>query len=229
MDLTEMICGWIGAGLSMFFFVSPIVPLIKLMKKEIEVKDIPGILLLCTLISCVLWTEYGIQIEKIHMWLCNGLGGSITIIWLMIYWVYFSNLEIIPSIVYNLLFLNMVGELFYICYFYAGLKYNDIVGYVSMVFNVLMFAAPGEKIFQVLKTNNLNILPIYSSICGTLCSSFWGVYGLAISDLKIIIPNGLGMLFSIMQIIVWIIVYKRRKNQPTLIEPISEEKDLYAI
>lgn len=226
MEMVGQVCGWVGSCISMFFFVSPIVQLLKLYKKEIKIKDIAGILLLCTLISCVLWAEYGIQSEKVQVWVCNSIGAGITIIWLIVYWIYFANCEIIRSIVYNVLFINVVGEIFYICYVFAGKEYNEIVGKVAMVFNVLMFAAPGEKIFQVLKSNDYNILPIYSSICGTCCSSFWGLYGLIVLDWNIFIPNILGLCFSIGQIIAWVIVYRRVKKNPQIIEPPSETQHL---
>ena len=39
-DLVGTIFGWIGTGISTYFFIAPIVPFMKLIKKEITVKKL---------------------------------------------------------------------------------------------------------------------------------------------------------------------------------------------
>ena len=38
--LGKAIFGWTGSGLAMFFYISPVVPIIKMMKKKLEVKNL---------------------------------------------------------------------------------------------------------------------------------------------------------------------------------------------
>lgn len=219
-SLVKDICGWIGSAIAMFFYISPVVPLIKVMKKEININEFPGILLLMSLMNCLLWCVYGIFIHEIPSWLCNGAGAATTLIWLIIYWIYFADCKWVPALVYNVLMINVVAEIFYLCYAVAGEEYFETVGWIAMVFNILMYAAPGEKIYRVIQTNNHNLIPIFSVIAGVFCSSFWGIFGLIIGKLSMIIPNVLGAVLSVLQIIVWTIY--RVKNKDPLIPIVND-------
>ena len=64
------------------------------------------------------------------------------------------------------------------------------------------------------KTGNFNLIPILSCIVGLLCSSCWLVFGIYTEDINVIIPNALGIVFSIFQITCWVIYYRRAKSDP---------------
>ena len=81
-----------------------------------------------------------------------------------------------------------------------------------MAFNILMYAAPGEKMITVIQTKNKELLPIYSSITGLACSLCWFMYGCYISTMSMIIPNGIGILCAILQIGVWLYAYFKAKG-----------------
>jgi hypothetical protein len=61
---------------------------------------------------------------------------------------------------------------------------------------------------------------------GLLCSTAWLIYGIYDSiNINIIIPNGLGVLFSVVQLICWIYFYKKAQQiQPELTSMILDEK-----
>jgi hypothetical protein len=66
----------------------------------------------------------------------------------------------------------------------------------------------------VFKTKDHNLIPILSSIIGLFCSSTWTVYGFYIDNIKVIIPNILGIVLSLIQIAVWMFFYNYNKNKP---------------
>ena len=59
-DLVAVIVGWIGTFLATYFFVSPVIPYIKVLKGEMKISDSPGILLICNMINTIIWTTYGL-------------------------------------------------------------------------------------------------------------------------------------------------------------------------
>jgi hypothetical protein len=73
-----------------------------------------------------------------------------------------------------------------------------------------------------LKTEKYELLPIESSIVGLLCSISWFTYSfLDKFDINITIPNGLGnlillikigIIFSVINIVVWVYYYKKAKD-----------------
>ena len=49
----------------------------------------------------------------------------------------------------------------------------------------MVYAAPGEKIYNVIKTHNYKVIPIFSTIGGFFCTLCWVMYGIYQNDYKI--------------------------------------------
>ena len=81
-----------------------------------------------------------------------------------------------------------------------------------MIFNILMFVSPGQKILRVIKEKNHKLIPIYSTIINIIYSIAWLGYGISIKLISQIIPNVFGLFFSIINTSAWIYYYKRRKK-----------------
>lgn len=208
-ETLKLICGWIGAALALFIFIIPITHFIQLIKNKVKLNAIPVLMLICTVISSILWLSYGLYINEHPIYVSSGVGVIVTSIWLIIYWVFFAKLRWIPALIYNLLYLNLVGELFYIIYIIAGEKGNSVVGWIAMGVNIIMIAFPVAKVIQLFKTNNLNLLPIYISVCSLVNNTFWSIFGFTINNLTIIIPNIIAAAFAVFQIIAWLIVKRK--------------------
>ena len=220
-DLVGKIFGWIGTAISTYFFIAPIVPFMKLIKKEITVKEAPGLLLICTLLNCILWGDYGLLYDRFLQYFPNGLGGVITLVWLTIFAIYLANKHIGFVLVYLFIMYVIVADLTLIFYFYVD---KEVTGKIVLVFNVLMYASPGEKMVTVCKTGNYTLIPIWSTIGGTACSTCWMIYGIYIADWNVIIPNVLGVLCSIVQIVVYIIFKGRYKGDNKGLKEDDSEK-----
>lgn len=218
------IFGWSGSALALFFYIAPVVPVIKLVKKQLQVKDFPGVLLMCSFLNCILWCVYGWRQDKLQVWVANGAGGIITLIWIVIYLIFFAELRWIASIVYNFILFNFIFEIGFFC-FYINKKHIEVIGYIAMAFNILMYAAPGEKMYTVVKTMNKELLPVYSSIAGAICSTCWFMYGIYINTMSMIIPNALGILCSVLQIAVWVYVHIKTKSTqpPAIVDAIVDD------
>ena len=206
--LIENIFGWIGLIISTYFYCSPVVPFIKVLKGEMNYKDSPGILLICNMINCILWIDYGLLKNSLLVYLTCSIGGTITLIWITNYLIFVAKKKLVLSLVINLLLLSgWLG----ITYFFYSINV-EITGYMALIINVLMLAAPGEKIITVIKTGKYELIPIFSSIGSLLCAGSWFMFGVYSGDLKLIIPNGLGLLFGVFQLVIYYIFYKKRKS-----------------
>ena len=213
-ETIKLIFGIIGTILATFFYISPAVPCYKLYKGELNHRNYPGILLACSLFNCILWFVYGIELNELMVYVANSSGAIITELWLLCYIYYYAEQNLLYGIVFNVeILLSLIGILLV---FHYPIHNPDTTGKVAMIFNTLMYAAPGEKMFTVYKTNNYKILPISTSICGVLCSTSWLIYGIYLGDISMIFPNALGVVFAVLQIIVFIIAYNRAKTQGIL-------------
>ena len=204
------IFGWVGTGIAIYFYLAPAVPFIKLVNDHLKVNEVPGILLICSFMNCILWADYGLLDDTFQVYLANGIGGAITLIWITIFLIYVGKQNLKIALLYIILLIICVGGISYVFYFIID---KDITGKVAMIFNILMYAAPGEKIFKVFKTKKYNLIPIFSTIGGFFCSLCWLIFGIYKGDINLIIPNGLGLFFSILQIVVYLIFYCKKRSE----------------
>ena len=208
-DLVGKIFGWVGTVIATYFYIAPVVPFWKVLNHKLDYKDSPGVLLIMSFMNCILWADYGLVKNDFMVYFANGIGGTITLIFISIYLVFLAKESIPLSLGYIVLLLAVV---FGIMIGFFLIDYN-ITGYVAMIFNVLMYAAPGEKIFQVIKTGNYNLIPIFSTIGGLACSLCWLMYGIYQRDWKLYVPNALGLAFAVLQVVIFLIYYLKNKNK----------------
>ena len=103
-----------------------------------------------------------------------------------------------------------VTEIYFFCYYILD---PEITAIIANVFNVLMYAAPGEKIYIICKNGNYKLIPIWSTFGGLACSTSWMFYGIYKKDKYLIIPNALGCASAIVQLIVFIIYRNKYYNK----------------
>jgi solute carrier family 50 protein (sugar transporter) len=208
--LVESIFGWIGLAISTYFYLSPVVPFIKVVKGEMKYQDSPGVLLLCNIMNCILWIDYGLMDDSFQVYLTCTIGGFLTLIWSTIYLIFLAKKILFLGLLYNILLLTTTFIITYVFYFICD---KNITGIAAMVFNTLMLAAPGEKIYTVIKTGKYKLIPIFSTIGSLLCAGSWFMFGVYKADLNLIIPNGLGLIFGAFQLIVYCIFYRKSKEK----------------
>jgi Sugar efflux transporter for intercellular exchange len=78
-----------------------------------------------------------------------------------------------------------------------------IVGIVTNLCLVFFYGAPLSCIAIVLKTHNTATLHVPTMFTNTASSVFWGIYGLAVLDFFVAVPNLLGALLGFIQIFLY--------------------------
>ncbi len=209
-DLGSTIFGWVGNALALYFYIAPIVPFVKVIKGEMTWKQSPGVLLLCSFLNCILWSDYGLITNQFLLYLANGLGGTITLIYITIFLIHVADRKVLLSLFYNFFLICCIVEIYFVFYYLVPFK---VTGIIANIFNVLMYAAPGEKIYQICKGASYQLIPIWSTIGGTACSTSWMCYGIYQKDIYVVIPNALGVLASIVQIVIFVIYRQKQKNK----------------
>ena len=209
-DLGSIVFGWIGTAIALVFYIVPIVPYWKLIKGELTLKESPGLLLICSFLNCILWSDYGLLTNKFSVYFANGLGGAITLIFITIFLIHLADRKILFSLIYIFFLIACVTEIYFFCYYILD---PEITAIIANVFNVLMYAAPGEKIYIICKNGNYKLIPIWSTLGGLACSTSWMFYGIYKKDKYLIIPNALGCASAIVQLIVYIIYRNKYYNK----------------
>ena len=157
--------------------------------------------------NTVCWVAYGLRQGLFQSFVCNLIGGIITLIYLLIFLCYFVELKVMWCIASIVLALDLVLEFFWI--FYKIIKNLAAIGYFTMIFNILMYAGTLEKLGRVLSTHNYNLIPILISILMLINSVMWLIYGIAYNNAPTMIPNAIGIVFQVIAIGLW--AYLRAK------------------
>ncbi len=78
-----------------------------------------------------------------------------------------------------------------------------VIGVAVNINLIFFYAAPLSTIVDVLRTKNSSSIHFWTMVMNTINSFFWCVYSFAIQDYYILIPNGLGFFFGVMQMILY--------------------------
>ena len=74
------------------------------------------------------------------------------------------------------------------------------------------------EIVRVIKEKNYKLIPIVSTVVNILCSGAWLGHGICINLITQIIPNSLGLFFSIANAFAWTYFYLKK-------DKVKEKKD----
>ena len=200
----------IGTIISFALSFTPSVPFMKVFKGEEKIDILPEGLLLFLILTRLVWGSVWILTGRKIALLNSVLGIAVCNIFVILYfYLYFKRSCVKAFFSAILLHMIEVG----ICY--GGVFWGNhvILSYTAMVFNVFMFISPGQKIIRVIKEKNYKLIPIVSTIVNIMCSSAWLGYGICINLITQIIPNALGLFFSIANTLAWTYFYLTRDKE----------------
>ena len=186
--------GWIGTCFSIIFFMAPAQPYSRFIRKEISIHDVPELLLVFSYLNCISWIPYGIRDGQPKPTVCNIIGAMLTLVFLIVYCAFVSNLNVIKTLLSILFVINLTIQVLYICYYI--IKNVKTLGLLCMIFNILMYAGTLEKFIRVVNTHNYHLIPILSAMLMFVNGACWTIYGLAYNDINIIIANASGFVLE---------------------------------
>ena len=199
----------IGTITSFILSFSPIFPFIKVLKKQDKIDILPEGLLFSLILTRVAWGAVWI-ITKRKIAIFNSISGIIICnIFIILYFYIYFNRTYKKTIISGIALILIEGFTLYMAVLWAN---QTFLAVIAMIFNILVFISPGQKILRVIKEKNYKLIPIYSTIINIIYSIAWLAYGISIQMISSIIPNVLGLFFSLINTGAWIYYYKRRKK-----------------
>lgn len=188
---------------TLLLWIAPIKSMVNLYKSN-DVWQVPYNFYMLSMINCLFWIIYGLQINIWPIWAVN-IPGFLSFFCCMELYLFFHKMKR-----YELVFMIIALPLkacfiFFIFYNYVD---SNINGYITMIANIFMYTAPVESIYHVVVAKNNIYIELWLALAVFLNTSVYFIYGLLLKDnWDIIIPNGIGFFVSIAQLIVW---YKYR-------------------
>ena len=104
-------------------------------------------------------------------------------------------------------FVIWVAVITSICFLNVDKSEKELIVGITVNINLLFFyGAPLSTIFTVLKTRDSASIHKWTMLLNTANATFWTAFGFGTSDYFIMVPNGIGVVFGIIQMILCVVV-----------------------
>ncbi|CAI9754026.1 unnamed protein product [Fraxinus pennsylvanica] len=167
------------------------------------------------LFSAVLWIYYAfLKPNPTLLITINSVGFFIQTIYICFYLFYATKNARMQTMKLVLL-LNVIGFglIVLLTHFLTnGTQRAQIVGWICLIFALLVFVAPLGILRKVIRTKSVEYMPFLLSFFLTLSAVMWFFYGLLSKDYNIAIPNVLGFSFGVVQMVLYVI-YKNAEKK----------------
>uniref|UniRef100_A0ACD5YTQ0 Uncharacterized protein n=1 Tax=Avena sativa TaxID=4498 RepID=A0ACD5YTQ0_AVESA len=211
-DTIRTVIGVIGNGTALVLFLSPLPTFYRIWKKK-TVEQYSAVPYLATLLNCMMWVLYGLPLVHPNSMLVitiNGTGMAIELTYIALFLAYSAGaarrrvlLILIAEVAFVLAVAALVLNLAH-----GHTKRSMVVGILCVLFGTGMYAAPLSVMKMVIETKSVEYMPLFLSLASLVNGICWTAYALIKFDLYITIPNGLGVMFAIGQVILYAIYYK---------------------
>lgn len=199
--------GVAGNLLAFVLFVSPI-PTFRRIIRSKSTEQFSGQPYIYSLLNCLICLWYGLPIVSpgiIHIATVNSVGAVFQLTYIIIFIVYAEKNKKV----------NMLGLLVAVFAVFAIIVFISLrffesssrqlfVGYISVFSLISMFASPLFIINLVIRTKSVEYMPFYLSLSTFLMSVSFFVYGMLKHDPFITVPNGIGAILGIVQLVLYL-------------------------
>ncbi|KAJ4877558.1 Bidirectional sugar transporter SWEET5 [Raphanus sativus] len=211
-NTARTIVGIIGNVIAFGMYSAPIPTMVKIwkMKSVSEFKPDPY---LATVLNCMMWAFYGLPFitpNNILLITNNGVGLVMALVYVIIFFIFATSpvrKKITIAMVIEVILMAVV--VFCTLYFlHTTKKRSMLVGILCVIFNVIMYVSPLTAMRLVIKKKSVKCMPFFVSLADFMNGAIWLAYACLKFDLYILIPNVLGCLSGIIQLIIYALYYK---------------------
>ncbi|XP_002989708.2 bidirectional sugar transporter SWEET4 [Selaginella moellendorffii] len=212
----QILLGILGNITAVALFISPAPTFWRILRMK-STQDYSGLPYVCTLFNCMLWVFYGMPFVKTNGMLIitiNAAGCAIETVYLLIYLIYapkLAKMKVLRMLGAVLAAFAMVVALTMLLAHTHDAR-TTIVGSVCVVVAVAMYVSPLSVMKLVIQTRSVEYMPFLLSLFVLINSLVWMLYAVATKDIFIGIPNGLGVLAGVAQLLLYL-VYRNAKPE----------------
>ncbi|KAI5563002.1 hypothetical protein BDE02_15G088000 [Populus trichocarpa] len=215
--------GLLGNIISCLVCLAPLPTFYQICKKKTSqgFQSIPYVI---ALFSAMLWLFYASFSENAMLLITiNSFAFFMEIGYIAVYLFYATKKDKILT--FKLLLLFNIFGFGLICalslLLTEGNKRVHVLGWICMVFALCVFVAPLGVVRKVIRTKSVEFMPFSLSFFLTLSAVMWFFYGYLKKDKFVAIPNILGFIFGILQMVLYLIYRNPKKNE--VAEPRTQE------
>jgi solute carrier family 50 protein (sugar transporter) len=195
------LCATLAPPMSVVLCAAPLPTILDIQKAQ-DVGEYPLLPYSCMTSNCALWTTYGVLKQSSTVWVPN-LVGLLLGLYYMKSFIRFApkSAPTLPGSVGH----HLIAVMCVLCWIGVSTAFLSIpasvVGTVATIFCVAMFASPLAAMKTVIRDRSAQSIPLPFTVASLMNCFFWSVIGFfQFRDRNIIIPNVLGLTFSLVQV-----------------------------
>ncbi|EPS64389.1 hypothetical protein M569_10392, partial [Genlisea aurea] len=219
--------GLLGNAISFMVFLAPIPTFYKIYKKK-STEGFQCVPYIVGLFSAMLWIYYAfLKPDTTLLVTINSVGCFFQSIYIGFY-LYFSSKKTRVVTTKQLFVLNVAsfGVIIAVTRFVVSPSQQaSVVGWICLVFSLCVFVAPLCVVRQVIRTKSVECMPFLLSFFLTLSAVMWFFYGLLRKDYNIALPNVLGFIFGVLQMLLYMMYRKVDEDSAKKKLPLPELQD----
>ncbi|EXB40347.1 Bidirectional sugar transporter N3 [Morus notabilis] len=215
--------GILGNIISVLVYLAPVTTFYRVYRKK-STEDFHSLPYLVALFSSMLWLYYALlKTDAMLLITINSFGCVIEMIYITMFIVYApSHAKKLTIKFFALMNVGMFSLIFLVTQFAVGHSYRvQVLGWICVAISVSVFAAPLSIVAQVIRTRSVEFMPFTLSFFLTLSAITWFAYGLLLKDICIAVPNVLGFVLGLLQMLLYAI-YRNYKTEEDQEKKLSE-------
>ncbi|KAL4325832.1 hypothetical protein GQ457_11G029370 [Hibiscus cannabinus] len=203
------VSGILGNVLSFMVYLAPLPTFVRVYRKK-STEGFESLPYVVALVSAVLWIYYAtLKSEAYLLMTINSIGCVVETVYIIVFVVYAPKKARILTLkllgVFNMGVLVMVLVTHF---FTQGRSRIHVIGWSCVVTSAAVFAAPLGIMRLVISTKSVEFMPFTLSLFLTLSAIMWLVYGLLLNDFYISLPNIVGVVLGMIQMLLYLIFRK---------------------
>ncbi|CAL0300792.1 unnamed protein product [Lupinus luteus] len=220
--------GILGNIISFMVFLAPLPTFYRIYKKK-STEDFQCLPYLVALFSSMLWLYYAlIKKDVILLVTINSFGFFIEIFYIAMFITYATNKARKLTIkIFLAMNVGCFALILLVTYFAIhGSLRVQVLGWICVSIAVSVFAAPLSVMAQVIRTRSVEYMPFNLSFTLTISAITWFGYGLFLKDICIALPNIVGFILGLLQMVLYAIYRKGgTKKKEVAVAEIAKGKE----
>ncbi|XP_022991378.1 bidirectional sugar transporter SWEET15-like [Cucurbita maxima] len=215
--------GILGNILSIFVYLAPLPTFYRIWQKK-STEGFHALPYLVALFSSALWLYYAILKTNTFLLITiNSFGCVLEFLYLVVFIAFAANpVRMLTIRIFAVINMGLLGFILLAIHFIP--KHSNavkVMGWICVAVSISVFAAPLSILRQVIKTKSVEFLPFSLSFFLTLSAVMWFAYGVFLKDMCIAIPNVVGFVLGLLQMLLYAVYRKRKIMEEKLPEQVK--------
>ncbi|CAG9467777.1 unnamed protein product [Pedinophyceae sp. YPF-701] len=197
-----------GATLAAIMFLSPLKAVLRV-RREASLGDLNPLPFAAIVFNCSAWIGYSIVQRDWYIWTCNVWGLSLGMFYTLSGYKLAGgrlSLRLPTQGLIEGIMVSLGAVIALLAWLSVKAGMNDdhrqlLWGFAANAILLVYYSAPLSTVAQVIKTRNAASLYWPLSLTNGLNGLMWTAYGVSLQDYFIWIPNGIGVVLSLFQLL----------------------------